>query len=128
MVKKNSSRTLEINLHNNLSSIEDSIVVHKHMSIRYLSNPDNEIKGFSFNNFLLSKNLSEKYSRATETSLYKNQQKCEFPRALSPICFHNILRKTWKFLNIFLGNISKITSTSKFYPNNPDLEPVWISN
>jgi hypothetical protein len=89
-IKKNSIKIIESNKEVNVSSIEDSILVNKNMSIRFLSDPKMEIKGFNFNNFLLSKNFSEKYSFPVMKTLPENLQRREFPMKLSPICFHSI--------------------------------------
>lgn len=82
---KSSSKLIQQEKSINLSSIEDSIIVHKNMSIKFLSNPKSEIKGFNFENFLLSKNLSEMNSKPQDI-----KQNNTFPKLLSPICFHNI--------------------------------------
>ena len=87
---KGSSKIIQREKSINLSSIEDSIIVHKNMSIRFLSNPKSEIKGFFFENFLLSKNLSETNSKEKEGSI----QKRTYPLLLSPICFYNIFEES----------------------------------
>ena len=89
ILQKESSKLIQKDKSLNLSSIEDSIIVHKNMSIRFLSNPKKEIKGFSFNNFLLSKNLSENNCLENDSEIKEKKQK-NFPMLLSPICFHNI--------------------------------------
>lgn len=91
MVKKYSSKSLEVSLRRNVSSMEDSITVNKNISIRYLSYPDKQILGYNFKNYLLSKNLSEKFTQDTSEIGEDKPAKREFPMGLSPICFHSIL-------------------------------------
>jgi hypothetical protein len=74
----------------NRSSIEDSIIIHKFLSIKYVEKPSDEIKGFQFTNFLLSKELNEKFSN-NGTHVEILEERNELPLPLSPICFHNIV-------------------------------------
>lgn len=73
----------------NRSSIEDSIIIHKHMSIKYVSEARQELHGFHFLDFLLSKDISEKFS-ASGSHFGQLVERVEYPLALSPLCGLNI--------------------------------------